>query len=153
MPASIEQQFTPAKRRIFLDALGDGASITKAAERAGVTRISAYNHRESDPYFRLLWDDAIEAGTDRLEDEAMRRAKDGWDEPVYYKGEPVGEVRKYSDRMLAFLLRARRPEKFAPVTNVEQLIRELAREAGADEERAVAAARDILAEARKGGAS
>ena len=50
--------------------------------------------------------------TDTLEMEARRRASLGVEEPVYYQGQVVGYVRKYSDVLLMFLLKAQRPEKF-----------------------------------------
>jgi hypothetical protein len=54
-----------------------------------------------------------------MEDEAMRRAVDGWDEPVYQKGEQVGVVRKYSDSLLALLLRGRRPDVYRDNAQVQ----------------------------------
>ena len=33
-------------------------------------------------------------------------------EPIYYKGELVGHVRKYSDALMMFLLKAHRPDKY-----------------------------------------
>ena len=54
--------------------------------------------------FRKQWDDAIEDATDALELEARRRAFSGVEDPVYYKGQVVGGVRKYSDVLLIFLL-------------------------------------------------
>ena len=63
--------------------------------------------------FAAAWDDAIEDGTDLLEDEVLRRAKDGVDEPRFYEGEVCGHVRKYSDTLAIFLLKARRPEKYS----------------------------------------
>lgn len=96
----------------FIDALRDGKSVTAAAAFAGVGRTTVYEHRESNEVFRKFWDDAIESGTDRLEDEALRRALEGTDEPVYQGGVNVGSIRKYSDTLTIFLLKARRPEKF-----------------------------------------
>lgn len=49
---------------------------------------------------------------DRLEREAWRRAVEGWEEPVYPKGQLVGTVRLYSDTLLALLLRAARPKRY-----------------------------------------
>jgi hypothetical protein len=54
----------------------------------------------------------LEQGTQRIEDEMLRRGVEGWDEPVYQKGELVGHVRKYSDQMLAQLHRIRRPDLY-----------------------------------------
>jgi hypothetical protein len=56
--------------------------------------------------------DALEEGTDRLEDEAFRRTRDGFDEPRFYEGQVCGYVLKYSYALIIFLLKARRPEKY-----------------------------------------
>jgi hypothetical protein len=83
---------TPGRRRRFLAALARGDSVSIAAVSAGATRTPFYVWRADDPQFAADWDQALEAGTDLLEDEARRRAMDG------------------SDLLLIFLLRARRPE-------------------------------------------
>ena len=44
--------------------------------------------------------------------EARRRAVTGIDKPVFFKGEVVGSITKYSDSLLMFLLKAHRPQKF-----------------------------------------
>jgi hypothetical protein len=48
-------------------------------------------------------------GTAALEDEAVRRAYHGVEEPVFYKGVQCGSVTSYSDTLLMFLLKARKP--------------------------------------------
>ena len=51
---------------------------------------------------------------DVLEDEATRRAVEGVEEPVgWYKGEPGGYVRRYSDTLLIFRLKGELPQKYA----------------------------------------
>lgn len=96
----------------FFEALAHGFSVTKACVLSGLPRSTAYSHRNADPGFAALWDEAIEAGTDRVEDEALRRAVEGTDDPVFYQGEQVGTVTRYSDSLLVMLLKARRPEKY-----------------------------------------
>jgi hypothetical protein len=59
----------------------------------------------------------MEAGTDLIEQEAWRRAVDGYDRPVFQDGELVGLVRAYSDVLLMMLLRGRRPEAYREGTN------------------------------------
>jgi len=66
----------------------------------------------TDEAFAAAWDDAVNQGTDVLEAEALRRAKDRFNEPRFYEGDVCGHVRKYSDTLLIFLLKARRPEKY-----------------------------------------
>ncbi len=77
-----------------------------------MSRRSAYDWRKEDQEFANEWDAAEALGTDLLEDEARRRAAQGVDEPVFWKGEVKGFVRKYSDVLLIFMLKARRPEKY-----------------------------------------
>lgn len=96
----------------FINELRRGASVSSAANFIAVSRTTVYEHREQNDEFKAEWEDAIEEGTDLLEDEARRRAAEGWDEPVFYKGEQQGTVRKYSDTLLIVLLKARRPEKY-----------------------------------------
>lgn len=38
------------------------------------------------------------------------RAVDGWEEPVYYQGECIGHVQKYSDRLLELQAKRHCPE-------------------------------------------
>lgn len=103
----------------FLGALADGASITRAAETAGIGRRTAFDHRQRDEDFALAWHEAAEAGADRLEDEARRRAAEGTLKPIYQGGKLVGEVREYSDTLLIFLLKGKRPEVFRENVKVE----------------------------------
>ena len=103
---------TAKKRAKFLEVLADTANVTKASDAIGIDRFSLYRIRDKDEEFRLQWDEAVERGTNRLEDEAVRRATEGWDEPVFYLGQQTGMVRKFSDTLLIFMLKARRPEKF-----------------------------------------
>jgi len=100
-----------AKKTKFIDALGQGFSVTSAAAAAGVGRRTVYNWR-SDSGFVDLWNDALESGADLLEDEARRRAVDGTEKPVFYNGRQVGSIREYSDSLLKFLLSAKRPQQF-----------------------------------------
>ena len=44
-----------------------------------------------------------------LEEEAIRRAVDGVDRPVFFQGKIVGYTKEYSDTLLKFLLEAKRP--------------------------------------------
>jgi transposase-like protein len=87
-------RLTSERKRRFLEALREGATVAAAARAAGVSRMTAYRERARNPDFAAAWDDAIEDGTDELEEEVPRRALDG------------------NDRLLMFPLEARRPEKY-----------------------------------------
>lgn len=87
-------------------------NVTLAADACGVARATVYNHRSSDPAFARAWDEALDEATDALEAEARRRALEGFEVPVFYKGEECGIIRKYSDGLLMLLLKAYRPGRF-----------------------------------------
>jgi len=76
-------------KRKLLQALAEGYSSTEASRRAGISRSLAYQWRHNDE-FREAWEAAQEEGTDRLEDEMVKRALSG------------------SDTLLIFALKARR---------------------------------------------
>ena len=103
---------TARQREEFLAALGNGRSVSTAARAAHMGRSAVYAWRRDDPEFAADWDDAIEMGTDALEDEAIRRAKDRAKKSVYHQGQQCGMVREYSDVLLIFMLKAPRPEKY-----------------------------------------
>jgi hypothetical protein len=75
---------TPERDARFLEALANGATINSAVRLAGYARTTVYKWRAADVEFAAAWDDAIEDGTDLLEDEVLRRAKDGVEEPRFY---------------------------------------------------------------------
>jgi len=85
----------------------------------GITRKTAYKLRQRLPDLAERWAEAIEAGTDYLEDEARRRAAEGVSKPVFYQGEQCGSVQEFSDTLLIFLLKGRRPEKFRDNINLD----------------------------------
>lgn len=81
-------------RKAFLDQLAVGDSVSRAAAVAGGTAGNFRRWREADENFAKDWDEAIEEGTDTIEDVATARAIDK------------------SDPLMAMILRARRPEKY-----------------------------------------
>lgn len=105
-------KLTPKRRERFLECLREQPNVSRAARAIAVSRMSAYKWRRADPKFAEEWDEAIEVGCDRLEEEAWRRAHDGIERDVYYQGEVVGQERHYSDRLMERLLEAHRPDKY-----------------------------------------
>ncbi|MEM0909828.1 MAG: terminase [Pseudomonadota bacterium] len=106
------QNFTPIKRKKFLNMLAETANVSAAARHIGMSRRRMYQIKDTDPSFAEDWENAIDEGVDSLELEARRRAKDGTSKPLMYQGEKCGEVIEYSDTLMMFLLRAHRPEKY-----------------------------------------
>jgi hypothetical protein len=96
-----------------LAALAATGNVRLSAQAAGVSRETCYKARDRSERFQVQWAEALDEAADILEAEARRRAVEGWDEPVYQKGELVGVVRKFSDTLLITLMRADRPARFA----------------------------------------
>lgn len=101
------------EKAAFLKKLASSAgNVSKAAQAARIARSSAYDYKKSDSDFSAAWDDVIEQVADAAEEELYRRAVKGVREPVFYKGQKVASVRKFSDRALEAFLRANRPNKY-----------------------------------------
>jgi hypothetical protein len=114
---------TPALEKIFLEQLAAGYSVTASAWTIGVHRMAAYRWRDLSlatrqedgsflDDFCVRWDDAMEAGVDRLEDEAHRRAARGVEKPVYQGGVMVGTITEYSDTLMQVMLKGKRPSRY-----------------------------------------
>lgn len=101
---------TAANRETVIKALEQGHNFNKSAEIAGVSWRTVAEWRMIDPAFAKTSDEAYKRGTDRFRDEVRRRSIDGWDEPVFYQGQPVGHIRKFSDTLLMFEMKRRDPE-------------------------------------------
>ena len=102
---------TEAQRLLFLESLAKLGNVTAAAEHAGLDRVALYRLRRRNKSFAEAWSEAAEIGSAGVEDEVIRRGAEGWSDPVFYRGAQCGEVRKYSDSLLMFLLKLRQVEK------------------------------------------
>ena len=118
---------TPENQEAFLDALSTSGNVTASCEAARIGRQSAYDWRNDDPAFAAAWVEAQKLGTDALEDEATRRATVGTEEPVWHQGQQCGTVRKFSDTLLIFLLKARDRDRFMDRTSNEHRVEDLRR--------------------------
>lgn len=96
----------------FLVAVASGMSVRGAAQSANLALEVPHRWLKADPAFADRFRIAQDAGTDLIEEEAYRRAVTGVEKPVYRSGEVVGHIADYSDTMLMFLLKARRPELY-----------------------------------------
>lgn len=160
--ATPEKEVNDLAKVVFLSVLADAATIGEAAMEAGIDRKTAYRWKENDADFAVAWDEALEAGTERLERAVYRRAIDGVEEPVIYQGQltpvwamnpdgtpkmveadepneqgvmvrvrkpvqarnPDGSlqfltVRRPSDTLAIFLLKARRPNTYRDRGSIE----------------------------------
>lgn len=97
---------------LFLSALTEGMSVGDAARAAGIHYTLAFRRRKTDKAFDAAWMEATKISTKLLEREAARRAYHGVERPVYHKGIECGRIRHYSDVLMIFLLKARKPEMY-----------------------------------------
>ena len=89
----------------FFAALGKTGVVAWAAKAAGVGRRTVYDHLQADPEFGERWQEALDTAADTLEGELIRRAVEGEQVPVYYKGKVVGHKTRKSDTLLMFAIR------------------------------------------------
>lgn len=108
------------RKERFLAHLAISGNVSEAGRVADVQRSTLYHWKETDAVFASQWEGALEEAADALEAEARRRAVEGYDEPITYGGKVVCDPetghplvrKKYSDGLMAFLLRAHRPARF-----------------------------------------
>lgn len=102
------------RRHIFLRVLAETANTKLACQSAGFRNMGAVKRAlNEDPGFAEAFREATDAAGEFIEAEAVRRAMQGCKKAVYFKGEIVGYEVIYSDTLLALLLKAAKPDKFA----------------------------------------
>lgn len=105
---------TPIAADTVLAALAAGHSPSKAALAAGIELRELRRWQAEDVRFAERMADALDQGTDLLEDEVFRRAVTGIETPIVNRktGEIEGYSTKYSDTLLLRLLGARHPSRW-----------------------------------------
>lgn len=108
------RKITPGEWDQFFEAVvTSGGNVSRACERVKISRVRIYEKRAQDPEFAARLEEAKERGVDVLEDEAIRRAFEGIEEPVgFYKGVSYEVRTNYSDALIQFLLKGNRPSKY-----------------------------------------
>src|SRR5690348_7167498 len=117
---SLAKTLRESQMRAWLNSFAAHGNVSLACRDAGIARDTYYSwidksRDERDEYrldgvpFHALAEHAAADAADALEAEVRRRAVDGYDEPVFYQGKPVGAVRKFSDLLLIFLTKKANP--------------------------------------------
>jgi hypothetical protein len=131
------------RAQAFIRCFAESGSVTKAAKAVGITRAMHYRRLDADPKYRAAFEvakatwerNAVERARE-VERVAFKRALEGVEEPVVYKGdfcyEPVLDdegnvlrdengkllrgklltIRKWPESTVQFLLRGAFPEKY-----------------------------------------
>jgi len=109
---------TPRKKTEFLRRLRECGLVNKSAVLCKLSRSVLYQHKRASAKFATAWDLAVDESVDSvLIEEATRRAVHGVRKPLTHLGEfthdtegNINYIREYSDSLLMFLIKARRPE-------------------------------------------
>lgn len=99
----------------FLECFAVCGQVIQAARWAKLHRQAHYGWLREDPTYRARFEAAEEKAARALEDEAVRRAREGVRRPVFYKGRICGYIDEYSDSLMGLLLKANNPKKFAAI--------------------------------------
>ena len=92
---------TPARQRTaFLEHLARCGSVLEAALRAGVNRGTVYRWKAKDPDFAGRWAGAIRRRSEEVGDDIVLQANQVEVQPVFYRGQKIGERRKIETRLL-----------------------------------------------------
>ncbi len=101
-------EFGEDEKVAFLKAYEEFLTVRQAMIHIGLPGKESLvaHHRKKYPGFNQKFREARLRNVDKLKEEAIRRAVDGIDKPVFYKGEIVGYERQYSDGILMRLIEA-----------------------------------------------
>lgn len=114
---------TAAQVDKFFEVFASTANVSEACRQAGIYRAWVYEQRDKDEVFAQRWNEADEVATDALEAEARRRALEGVEKPVFYKGVECGRIREFSDTLMAILLKAKRRDQFGDKQSVDMNVK------------------------------
>jgi hypothetical protein len=98
--------FSEVRQRAFLRALSETGETQKACERVGVAHETIRKLKQRSPEFVAACEKALRISLPCLEQIAYERAVEGWDEEIVLRGEVVGTRHRWSERLLADLLKA-----------------------------------------------
>ena len=121
-----------ANQAAFLAAYSKTGVVTLAAEIAGVPRRNHSYWLHNDKDYPAHFAEAHDMACDAIEAEMRRRAIEGVQKPVFYKGEVCGYITEYSDTLLAMLANGYMPEKYKQKARVEADAEVAAREVTRD---------------------
>lgn len=92
--------FTPPRIAAFLEALSRDGNVRAAALAAGVSAQTAYVRRRRDPAFAGGWEAALIIAREAAEQVLAARAIHGTAETIWFRGEAVGQRRRFDARLL-----------------------------------------------------
>lgn len=94
-------EFAGTWKERFLTVFEDSMLVSEACRAAGIARSTSYRERKADAKFAAAWKEVEERAVEELEQIAYERARDG------------------SDRLVEFLLKAKRPDTYRERLSIE----------------------------------
>lgn len=85
--------------------IANGGMIGDACKTSRMSHSVYLGWKTKDPVFAAAMEKANMLTIDILEAEAIRRGVHGYDEPVFYQGNIVGNIRKYDSNLIIFRLK------------------------------------------------
>mgnify|MGYP001112074596 CR=1 FL=1 len=108
-PDPIKDVKSRVKKAFLVAYIDSGGNISKTAESLNINKSKHYYWLKTDKVYAQAFEVAHERSLATIESEIIRRAVEGYEEPVFYQGKQVSAVRKYSDNLLMFLAKRRDP--------------------------------------------
>ena len=92
------------RQALFLSVFGVTGDVKRAATVTRIGRRRHYHWMRQDPEYRQAFEEVAEDNFRKLREKAFELAVTGWDAPVFYRGRQCGTRRRYSERLLVWLL-------------------------------------------------
>ena len=106
--------WTPEVQRAFIEWLADLGSVTEACRLVGRSTTGAYRlkrHPEAGE-FAAAWARALAFAVGRAEDNAIDRAINGVEVPIFAYKDKLATRRVHNDRLVMFMLRNHAPDRY-----------------------------------------
>src|SRR5262249_52026845 len=97
----------------FLAGFAVGKGIRAAQRLSGVNCMSHYGWLDKDRLYRERFELVERLLADEAEEEAYRRAFSGYESTTTWRGQIRSVHKSYSDALAIFLLKGRKPERYA----------------------------------------
>lgn len=110
--------FNTERKRKFLKALSETGSVSKACSAVGISRMTAYQHRQKHNAFAERWELALAKATASFEELYHDRVREG-DEVTEYDsdGNVTKRTIKKAAKPVESVLKTLDPDKYAPKSN------------------------------------